>query len=71
MVLIGYHSIGAYNLYSPKNDKLEINKYVLLDESKRWDCSHKSVQKESDTVTTVFEEDQQTKVTTNQNEEPP
>ncbi|XP_058776809.1 uncharacterized protein LOC131651158 [Vicia villosa] len=34
MVFIGYHSIGAYKLYSPDDDKLVININVLVDESK-------------------------------------
>ena len=39
LVLIGYHSIGAYKLYSPIEDKMVIIKDRLEDESKRWDWS--------------------------------
>ena len=39
MVLIGYHSTGAYKLYSPIKDKLVISRDVLVDESKGWDWS--------------------------------
>lgn len=34
MMLIDYHSTGAYNLYSPNDDKLVISRDVLVDESK-------------------------------------
>ena len=71
MVLIGYHSTGAYKLYSPNDDKLVISRDVVVDESKGWNWSHGLVRQESDTVTTVFEEEQQTEVPTNRNKEPP
>lgn len=34
MMLIGYHSTDVYKLHSPNDDKLVINRDVLLDESK-------------------------------------
>ncbi|CAI8595325.1 unnamed protein product [Vicia faba] len=68
MVLIGYHSTGAYKLYSPNKDKLVISREVLVDESKGRDWSRSSVRQESDTVTTVFEEDEQNEASTSQNE---
>lgn len=37
MVLIGYHSTGVYNPYSPNDDKLVISRDVLVDERKCWD----------------------------------
>ena len=64
MVLIGYHSTGAYKLYSPNDDKLVISRDIVVDESKGWNWSH-GFRQESDTVTTVFEEEQQTEVPTN------
>lgn len=39
MVLIGYHSTGAYKRYLPNNYKVMINRDVLVDESKGWDLS--------------------------------
>jgi hypothetical protein len=56
VVLIGYHSTGAYKLYSPIEDKLIISRDVRIDESKGWDWSQNSTQ-ESDTIIVVFEED--------------
>ena len=69
MVFIGYHSTGAYKLYSPNDDKLMISRDVLVDESKGWDWSQSSVRQESDTVTTVFEEDQQNEASTSRSEQ--
>ena len=69
MVLIGYHSTGAYKLYSPIKDKLVINRYVLVDESKGWDWSRSSVRQESDIVTTVFEGDEKNEASIIQNEQ--
>lgn len=40
MVLIGYYSTGAYKLYSPNNDKIMINRDVLVDERKGWEWIH-------------------------------
>lgn len=42
-VLIGYHSTGAYNLYSPNDDKLVISRDVLVDERKGWNWTQGSV----------------------------
>lgn len=36
MVIVGYHSIGAYKLFSPTENKVVINKYMNFDESKSW-----------------------------------
>ena len=33
MLLVGYHSKCAYNLYSPVTNKVEFNRYVILKES--------------------------------------
>ena len=68
-MLINYHSVGANKLYSPIEDKLVISKDGLEDESKRWDWSQSSVRQESDTVTTLFEEDEQNEASTSQKEE--
>ena len=62
MMLIGYHSNGAYKLYSPIEDKLVISKDGLVDESKGWDWSRSLVRQESDTVTIVFEKDNKMKL---------
>src|ERR1044072_10006899 len=51
MVLIGYHSTGAYKLYSPIKDKLVLSRDVCVDESKGWDWSQSSTQ-ESDIIIT-------------------
>ena len=69
LVLIGYHSIGAYKLFSPIKNKLVISKDGLEDESKRWDWSRSSVRQESDTVTSVFKEDEQNEASTSRNEQ--
>ena len=36
LVLIGYHSIGAYKMYSQIEDKLVISIVGQVDESKGW-----------------------------------
>lgn len=46
MVLIGYHLTSAYKLYFPNDDKLVINRDVLVDESKWWNWTQESVQHE-------------------------
>ena len=69
MVLISYPLTGAYKLYSLTEDKLVISRDVLEDESKRWDWSRSSVRQESDTVTTLFEEDEHNEASTSQNEQ--
>lgn len=48
MVLIGYHSIDAYKLYSPNDDKLVINSDVHMTERKWWNWTQVSVRKEKD-----------------------
>jgi hypothetical protein len=34
MILVGYHSTGAYKLYDPKSKKFVFSKDVKFDESK-------------------------------------
>jgi len=36
MILIGYHSIGAYKLYDPKVQKVQISRDVLVNENEAW-----------------------------------
>ena len=48
LVLIGYHSIGAYKLYSPIEDKLVINKDYRVYESKGWDWIRSSTSTSQD-----------------------
>lgn len=70
MMLIGYHSNDTYKLYSPNDDKLVIDKDVLVDKIKWWNWTQGLVQHEQDTIEIMLEEDQENDVTTNQNEEP-
>jgi hypothetical protein len=37
MLLVGYHSIGDYTLYCPFTNKVEVNRDVVVKESKVWD----------------------------------
>lgn len=46
IILIGYHSTGAYKMYSPYDEKLVINRDVLVDESKWWNYNQWLVQHE-------------------------
>ena len=36
MIMVGYHSTGAYKIYDPNSKKIVFNKDVKFDESKRW-----------------------------------
>ena len=37
MLLVGYHSTGAYKLYCPETNKVEISRDVVVKESETWD----------------------------------
>jgi transposase InsO family protein len=39
MLLVGYHSTGAYKLYCPKTNKIEFSRDVIVKESEIWDWS--------------------------------
>ncbi|MCH85421.1 retrovirus-related Pol polyprotein from transposon TNT 1-94, partial [Trifolium medium] len=36
MILIGYHSTGAYKLYDPKTPKVQISRDVIVNETEAW-----------------------------------
>ena len=36
MILLGYHSTGAYKLYDPTNKKVHISRHVIVDENEVW-----------------------------------
>ena len=36
LILLGYHSIGAYNLYDPITNKVHISRDVIVDENETW-----------------------------------
>lgn len=36
MVLLGYHSTGAYKLFDPRRNKVFFSRDVMVDESKSW-----------------------------------
>src|ERR1051325_9451734 len=54
MLLLGYRSTGAYKLYCPETNKVEINRDVVVKESEVWDWSKS--QPTSDVVTTSEDE---------------
>ncbi|GAU44851.1 hypothetical protein TSUD_112250 [Trifolium subterraneum] len=58
MVFLGYHSTGAYKLYSPTENKMIISRDVQFDESNGWNWSDKTVHNDaaSSSVRTVLEE---------------
>src|ERR1051325_7879247 len=37
MLLVGYHSTGAYKLYCPETNKIEVSRDVIVKESEFWD----------------------------------
>ena len=37
-MLVGYHSTGGYKLFDPVNKKIVINRDMIIDELKEWDC---------------------------------
>src|SRR3954463_1547 len=37
MLLVGYHSTGAYKLYCPETNKVEVSRDVIVKESEVWD----------------------------------
>ena len=37
MILLGYHSIGAYILFDPSTKNVAVSGDVMFDESKSWD----------------------------------
>jgi hypothetical protein len=45
MILVGYHSTGAYKIYDPKSKKVVFNKDVKFDESKSWHLKGKALDK--------------------------
>ena len=40
MLLIGYHNTCMYKLYYPITNKVEVNRDVIVKESKAWDWSN-------------------------------
>ena len=54
MLLVGYHSIGAYKLYCPETNEVEISRDVVVKESEVWDWSKS--QSTSDVVITSEDE---------------
>ncbi|GAU25767.1 hypothetical protein TSUD_222240 [Trifolium subterraneum] len=47
MVFVGYHRTGAYRLYNPTSDKIEISRDVKVLENESWDWKHKSTSKKT------------------------
>ncbi|GAU33702.1 hypothetical protein TSUD_148530 [Trifolium subterraneum] len=47
MILVGYHRTGAYRLYNPTSDKIEISRDVKVLENESWDWKHKSTSKKT------------------------
>jgi hypothetical protein len=41
MILVGYHPTGAYRLYDPVNEKVEVNRDVVVCENESWDWKGK------------------------------
>jgi hypothetical protein len=50
MIMVGYHSTGAYKLYDPKNKKIVFSKDVKFDESKCWHWKDKASDKNASNV---------------------
>ena len=38
MILVSYHQIGAYNLYNPVKQKIEVSRGVIVCEANSWNC---------------------------------
>jgi hypothetical protein len=47
MILVGYHRTGAYRLYNPITDKVEISRDVKVIENDNWDWKQKSTSKKA------------------------
>ncbi|KAK2392639.1 putative mitochondrial protein [Trifolium repens] len=47
MILVGYHRTGAYRLYNPITDKVEISRDVKVIENDNWDWKQKSASKKA------------------------
>ncbi|GAU42392.1 hypothetical protein TSUD_296900 [Trifolium subterraneum] len=47
MVFVGYHRTGAYRLYNPTSDKIEISRDVKVLENESWDWKQKSTSKKT------------------------
>ncbi|KAK2454958.1 hypothetical protein QL285_002459 [Trifolium repens] len=47
MILVGYHRTGAYRLYNPITDKVEISRDVKVIENDSWDWKQKSTSKKT------------------------
>ncbi|GAU33536.1 hypothetical protein TSUD_143290 [Trifolium subterraneum] len=50
MVFVGYHRTGAYRLYNPTSDKIEISRDVKVLENESWDWKQKSTSKKTSEV---------------------
>ncbi|CAJ2663346.1 unnamed protein product [Trifolium pratense] len=47
VIFVGYHRTGAYRLYNPTSDKIEISRDVKVLENESWDWKQKSVSKKT------------------------
>ncbi|GAU17773.1 hypothetical protein TSUD_171610 [Trifolium subterraneum] len=47
MIFVGYHRTGAYRLYNPTSDKIEISRDVKVLENESWDWKQKSTSKKT------------------------
>lgn len=41
MILVGYHATGAYKLYDQVNERIEINRDVVISEAESWSWKKK------------------------------
>jgi len=75
MIMVGYHSTGAYKLYDPNNKKIVFSKDVKFDETKCWNWKDKTSNEFdshlhlSDSETDEVETEEQEEIVEDTNEE--
>lgn len=50
MILVGYHATGACKLYDQVNERIEINRDVVISEAKSWSWKNKRTDSSSPTL---------------------